>query len=73
MKDSATPFKAEEGLSGLLTSSNHGSQGSVIGCYGDQSEFSDDELQALDNEGRTVITQHKLLYVHDVVMQYFHI
>ncbi|XP_074499644.1 DNA-(apurinic or apyrimidinic site) endonuclease 2 [Sebastes fasciatus] len=54
-KDVATPFAAEEGLTGLLT--NH--EGAV-GCYGDQSEFSSEELQLLDNEGRAVITQHKI-------------
>lgn len=54
-KNSATPFAAEEGLTGLLT--NH--EGTV-GCYGDQKEFASDELQLLDNEGRAVITQHKI-------------
>ncbi|KAM7411460.1 hypothetical protein PAMA_021448 [Pampus argenteus] len=55
-KDSATPFAAEEGLTGLLT--NH--EGAV-GCYGDHTEFSNEELQLLDNEGRAVITQHKVM------------
>ncbi|KAL6119314.1 apex2 [Pungitius sinensis] len=55
-KDSATPFAAEEGLTGLLT--NH--EGAV-GCYGDQKEFSSEELQPLDNEGRAVITQHRIM------------
>ncbi|XP_061590687.1 DNA-(apurinic or apyrimidinic site) lyase 2 [Cololabis saira] len=55
-RDSSTPFAAEEGLSGLLT--NH--EGAV-GCYGDLSEFSNEELQLLDNEGRAVITQHKIM------------
>lgn len=55
-KDSATPFAAEEGLTGLLT--NH--EGAV-GCYGDHTEFSSEELQLLDNEGRAVITQHKIM------------
>ncbi|KAG7221624.1 hypothetical protein INR49_017067, partial [Caranx melampygus] len=54
-KDSATPFAAEEGLTGLLT--NH--EGAV-GCYGDHAEFSSEELQLLDNEGRAVITQHRI-------------
>ncbi|KAK6303449.1 hypothetical protein J4Q44_G00259030 [Coregonus suidteri] len=35
-KDSATPFAAEEGLTGLLTT-NHKR---TIECYGDQGEFS---------------------------------
>ncbi|XP_036960958.1 DNA-(apurinic or apyrimidinic site) lyase 2 [Acanthopagrus latus] len=55
-KDSATPFAAEEGLTGLLT--NH--EGAV-GCYGDQDEFCSEELQLLDNEGRAIITQHRIM------------
>ncbi|XP_040009659.1 DNA-(apurinic or apyrimidinic site) lyase 2 isoform X2 [Xiphias gladius] len=55
-KDSATPFAAEEGLTGLLT--NH--EGAV-GCYGDPTEFSSEELQLLDNEGRAIITQHRIM------------
>ncbi|KAK6308213.1 hypothetical protein J4Q44_G00214840 [Coregonus suidteri] len=47
-KDSATPFAAEEGLTGLLTTNHEG----TIGCYGDPREFSSEELQLLDNEGR---------------------
>ncbi|XP_076022496.1 DNA-(apurinic or apyrimidinic site) endonuclease 2 [Genypterus blacodes] len=54
-KDSATPFAAEEGLTGLLTCHK-----GAAGCYGDQSEFSEEELQLLDNEGRAVITQHRI-------------
>ncbi|XP_066566009.1 DNA-(apurinic or apyrimidinic site) endonuclease 2 [Amia ocellicauda] len=54
-KDSATPFAAEEGLTGLLT--NHGG---AVGCYGEQTEFSNEELQALDSEGRAVVTQHRV-------------
>lgn len=55
-KDSATPFAAEEGLSGVLS----GHEGAT-GCYGDQSDFCRDELQLLDNEGRAIITQHKIM------------
>lgn len=54
-KDTATPFAAEEGLTGLLTSHE-----AAVGCYGDQAEFCREELQLLDNEGRAVITQHKV-------------
>lgn len=54
-KDSATPVTAEEGLTGLLA--NH--EGAVR-CYGDPTEFSNEELQLLDNEGRALITQHKV-------------
>lgn len=55
-KDSATPFAAEEGLTGLLT--NH--EGPVQ-CYGDHTEYSTEELQLLDNEGRAIITQHRIM------------
>ncbi|KAM8829919.1 DNA-(apurinic or apyrimidinic site) endonuclease 2 [Synchiropus picturatus] len=54
-KDAATPFAAEEGLSGLLSS-----QKGAVQCYGDQSGFTTEELQLLDNEGRAVITQHRI-------------
>ncbi|XP_038604227.1 DNA-(apurinic or apyrimidinic site) endonuclease 2 [Tachyglossus aculeatus] len=54
-KDSATPVAAEEGLSGLLAN-NQG----AIGCYGNTQEFTEDELRALDGEGRAVITQHRI-------------
>ncbi|XP_070695299.1 DNA-(apurinic or apyrimidinic site) endonuclease 2 [Pempheris klunzingeri] len=55
-KDSATPFAAEEGLTGLLTSHE-----GAVGSYGDQTEFCGEELQLLDNEGRAVITQHRIM------------
>ncbi|XP_056130895.1 DNA-(apurinic or apyrimidinic site) lyase 2 [Lampris incognitus] len=55
-KDSAAPFAAEEGLTGLLT--NHEE---TVGCYGDHAEFTSEELQLLDNEGRAVITQHRMM------------
>ncbi len=55
-KDTATPFLAEEGLTGLLAN-----QGEAVGCYGDQVELSSEELLALDNEGRAVITQHHFM------------
>ncbi|XP_053281657.1 DNA-(apurinic or apyrimidinic site) lyase 2 [Pleuronectes platessa] len=55
-KDSATPFAAEEGLTGLLTSHE-----GAVGCYGDHAEFSTEELQLLDNEGRAIITQHRIM------------
>ncbi|XP_015233371.1 PREDICTED: DNA-(apurinic or apyrimidinic site) lyase 2 [Cyprinodon variegatus] len=55
-RDDATPSAAEEGLTGLLT--NH--EGAA-GCYGDHTDFSSEELQLLDNEGRAVITQHKIM------------
>ena len=55
-RDSATPHKAEDGLSGVLTLKEEGR----VGCYGNLTSFDDDELQALDAEGRAVITQHKI-------------
>ncbi|XP_072224105.1 DNA-(apurinic or apyrimidinic site) endonuclease 2 [Leuresthes tenuis] len=55
-KDRATPFAAEEGLTGLLTSHE-----GAVGCYGDHTEFTNEELQLLDNEGRAVITQHRVM------------
>ncbi|XP_018424632.1 PREDICTED: DNA-(apurinic or apyrimidinic site) lyase 2 [Nanorana parkeri] len=57
-KNSAVPLAAEEGLSGQLA----GQKGSV-GCYGNTEEFSEEELLSLDQEGRTVITQHRILHV----------
>lgn len=55
-KDSATPIAAEEGLTGLLTHHE-----GAVGCYGDQTEFCSKELQLLDNEGRAVITKHRIM------------
>ncbi|XP_057680851.1 DNA-(apurinic or apyrimidinic site) lyase 2 [Corythoichthys intestinalis] len=60
-KNSAMPFAAEEGLTGVLT--NHKG---AIGCYGNQSGFTDEELQLLDNEGRAVITQHKVQCLNQI-------
>lgn len=54
-KDSATPVAAEEGLSGLLAT-QHGN----VGCYGNMDEFTQEELRALDSEGRALLTQHKI-------------
>ncbi|KAL8164278.1 UNVERIFIED_CONTAM: hypothetical protein K2H54_048479 [Gekko kuhli] len=54
-KTSATPEAAEEGLSGLLTK-----HGGAVGCYGDTDDFTPEELQALDSEGRAVVTRHRI-------------
>lgn len=54
-KDSATPVAAEEGLSGLLAT-QHGN----VGCYGNMEAFTQEELRALDSEGRALLTQHKI-------------
>lgn len=57
-KNAFTPFRAEEGLSGLFAS--HDAVDNV-GCYGSiREEFSKMELKELDFEGRAVITQHKI-------------
>ncbi|XP_075041041.1 DNA-(apurinic or apyrimidinic site) endonuclease 2 isoform X2 [Mixophyes fleayi] len=55
-KNSTTPQAAEEGLSGQLTN-----QKGSVGCYGSTEEFSEEELLSLDQEGRAVITQHRIL------------
>lgn len=54
-KDSATPVAAEEGLSGLLATLN-----GDVNCYGNMDEFTQEELRALDSEGRALLTQHKI-------------
>lgn len=54
-KDSATPVAAEEGLSGLLATQN-----GDVGCYGNMDDFTQEELRALDSEGRALLTQHKI-------------
>ncbi|KAJ7317495.1 hypothetical protein JRQ81_003657 [Phrynocephalus forsythii] len=54
-KASATPEAAEEGLSRLWTKHE-----GAVGCYGDTGDFTADELQALDSEGRAVITRHRI-------------
>ena len=48
------PINAEEGLSPILT------QIPSIGCYGNNSDFAIEELEALDSEGRAILTEHKL-------------
>lgn len=50
------PVKAEEGLTDLLNPKQDGK----VGCYGNVSEFTDEELESLDAEGRSVITQHRM-------------
>ncbi|XP_037676954.1 DNA-(apurinic or apyrimidinic site) endonuclease 2 isoform X3 [Choloepus didactylus] len=57
-KDNATPVAAEEGLSGLLATQN-----GCVGCYGNMDEFTQEELRALDSEGRALLTQHKIRHV----------
>ncbi|PVD24879.1 hypothetical protein C0Q70_15369 [Pomacea canaliculata] len=55
-KDAATPFRAEEGLSDVL--SRHLED--TVGSYGNHGEFETEELHRLDGEGRAVITQHEV-------------
>lgn len=64
-KDHATPFTAEEGLTGLLTSHD-----GAVRCYSDHTEFSNEQLQLLDNEGRAVITQHMIKYAIHMLSTY---
>ncbi|XP_053329571.1 DNA-(apurinic or apyrimidinic site) endonuclease 2 [Spea bombifrons] len=54
-KATTTPWAAEEGLSGKLNTHKE-----AIGCYGNTEEFSEEELMSLDQEGRAVLTQHKI-------------
>jgi AP endonuclease-2 len=68
-KDAFTPFRAEEGLSGLFSSSNDVDS---VGCYGSiRAEFSKMELKELDSEGRAVITQHKIKVSYVTLIQVF--
>ncbi|XP_078394098.1 DNA-(apurinic or apyrimidinic site) endonuclease 2, partial [Cetorhinus maximus] len=52
--DDAVPFAAEEGLSGILANPN----GAAASCG--LEGFSDEELRALDGEGRALITKHRI-------------
>ncbi|XP_046561205.1 DNA-(apurinic or apyrimidinic site) endonuclease 2-like isoform X1 [Haliotis rubra] len=52
-RESCTPVKAEEGLSGTLASGK-----GDVGCYGNLGYFGKEELESLDAEGRAIITQH---------------
>ncbi|CAL1529068.1 unnamed protein product, partial [Lymnaea stagnalis] len=51
-----TPVKAEEGLTGRLSNESD----TAVGCYGDTSSYSSDVHEALDAEGRCIITLHKI-------------
>ncbi|XP_063792425.1 DNA-(apurinic or apyrimidinic site) endonuclease 2 isoform X2 [Pseudophryne corroboree] len=55
-KNSTIPQAAEEGLSGQLINRK-----GTVGCYGSTQEFLEEELLSLDQEGRAVITQHRIL------------
>ncbi|XP_014665230.1 PREDICTED: DNA-(apurinic or apyrimidinic site) lyase 2-like isoform X2 [Priapulus caudatus] len=58
-KDHVTPVRAENKLSGLLTAGNDASS-DTIGYYGNLEQFTEEELKCLDNEGRAVMTEHKI-------------
>ncbi|XP_038638211.1 DNA-(apurinic or apyrimidinic site) lyase 2, partial [Scyliorhinus canicula] len=53
-RDSAVPLSAEEGLSGILANQSGTPAWCTLGG------FSDEELKALDGEGRAVITKHRI-------------
>ena len=61
-KDTATPLAAEEGISPALTPEP------TIGCYGNTEDFTPEEIESLDAEGRTIITEHKMLSGEAVVV-----
>ncbi|XP_071488475.1 DNA-(apurinic or apyrimidinic site) endonuclease 2-like [Diadema antillarum] len=62
-----TPVLAEEGITGLLSSKSKQLSHDVVGHYGDQSSFTEEELKALDAEGRTIITEHRYMDQADKV------
>ncbi|XP_072178069.1 DNA-(apurinic or apyrimidinic site) endonuclease 2-like [Diadema setosum] len=62
-----TPVLAEEGITGLLSSKSKQLTHDVVGHYGDQSSFTEEELKALDAEGRTIITEHRYVDQADKV------
>ena len=57
-----TPIAAEEGLSAVLTPQ------SSIECYGNHTDFTLEDLEALDAEGRAMLTEHRLVDGKSVVI-----
>ncbi|KAH9496335.1 DNA-(apurinic or apyrimidinic site) lyase 2 [Bulinus truncatus] len=55
-KKTVSPTKAEEGLTGKCCNNTD----TTVGCYGNTDSYSENDLEALDAEGRCVITQHKI-------------
>jgi len=55
VRDSASPCRAEDSLSSGISSVDD-----LVGCYGDQSDFTADELAKLNSEGRCVATEHHI-------------
>ncbi|OQV14763.1 DNA-(apurinic or apyrimidinic site) lyase 2 [Hypsibius exemplaris] len=58
-RDSARPVAAEEGLSGHWSSMKAASTLDSVGVYGRITDYPSKELQELDAEGRTVVTEHR--------------
>lgn len=57
-----TPIAAEEGLSSVLTPQPS------IECYGNNTDFTLEDLESLDAEGRAMLTEHKLVDDKSVVI-----
>ena len=57
-----TPIAAEEGLSAVLTPQPS------IECYGNNTDFTLEDLETLDAEGRAMLTEHRLDDVKSVVI-----
>ncbi|CAG5120355.1 unnamed protein product [Candidula unifasciata] len=51
-----SPQKAEEGLTGRLSTSHE----CIIKCYGNTFDYTSADLESLDAEGRCIITQHQI-------------
>lgn len=64
VRDTATPCRAEDGLS-----RDHCSVEEQIGCYVAGDEFTDDDLAKLDGEGRCVITEHQIRLVQCLYLE----
>ncbi len=61
-RNEVTPIAAEEGLSAVLTLQPS------IGSYGSNTDFTPEELEALDAEGRAILTEHRLVDDNSVVI-----
>lgn len=61
-RNEVTPIAAEEGLSSVLTLQPS------IGTYGSNTDFTLEELEALDGEGRAILTEHRLVNHKSVVI-----
>ena len=61
-RDAVTPKAAEECLSSCLTPQPS------IACYGSNTDFTPDELEALDSEGPAILTEHTLPEGNSVVI-----